>query len=220
MLSALAVANHLIHRAQQQELTLRGSQLQSLVYLAHGLRLGLLSEPLLDEPFLAGPEGVFAASLNLAGAAGDRALNRPLSELRRRDNGLLDELIPVLDPKESAIATLDQTWQRFHTSSTSALQRLIQKTGGPWHDLWHSPERLMGQFSTTLTLTWDQPDPATQPVPIANSSIRSWFRSALIKDMKQRAMEDGLEPTTRVGRKQAEKLLNAASPWDPSFTLS
>jgi uncharacterized phage-associated protein len=219
MLSALAVANHFIHRAQQQELRLSGVQLQSLVYLAHGMRLGLFSEPLIDEPFFAGPQGVFAASLNLAGAAGERELHRHLSEIVRNAHGLLDECIPVLADDEPAKATLDQTWARFHESSVEALDRLIRKTGGPWHDTWHSPERLMGKFTATLTHTWDAPTSGERPVAIANSGMRNWFRSALIKDTKRRDVEAGLEPTTRIDRKQAEKMLTAAMQWDPSMSI-
>lgn len=219
MLPALAVANHFLQRAEQQSVVLVGERLQSLVYLAHGLRLGLVGEPLLDEPVFAGPAGVSIASLNVASATGGRPVQARLTEVIRRSNGLLDEGIPVLHPEEPALITLDHVWQRFWPSSAEALTRLICKTGSPWHATWHSPERLLGRFAVTLSNTWDPLPESERPVAIANTTIRNWFRAALIRDHKQRAMQDGLEETVRIDAVRPEHLKASDGGWDASISI-
>ena len=220
MFSALAVANHFLKLAADQGVTLAGSQLQALVYIAHGLRLGMVGEPLLDEPVFAGPEGISIAALNIAGALGERPLLQRLTEVIRLKNGLLDECIPVLAQGESASVTLDHVWQRFGHSSTEALRRLIGQTGAPWHSTWHSVERLRGSYAITLAHTWDPMPESERPVAIANTTIRAWFRAAVIKDQKLRASEEGLEQTARIGQLKPEHLRQADSEWDASYTLT
>lgn len=220
MLSALAVANHFLKLAADQGVTLAGYQLQALVYIAHGLRLGMVSEPLLDEPVFAGPEGISIAALNIAGALGERPMLQRLTEVIRLQNGLLDECIPVLASEEAAAITLDHVWQRFSHSSSEALRRLVCKTGSPWHSTWHSAERLLGSHAITLTHTWEPLPDSERPVAMANTTIRAWFRAAVIKDQKLRAAEEGLEQTARIRQLKPEHLRQADREWDASFTLT
>ena len=220
MFPALAVANHFLKRSAQHGVVLTGAKLQALLYVAHGLRLGLVGEPLLDEPVFAGPAGISIATLNVAGAVGERPMERLLTKVIRRSNGLLDEGIPVLAPDESAQNTLNQVWERFHHTQMEALNRLICKAGAPWHSTWHSTERLQGQFAITLANTWDPIPEDERPVAIPNSQIRDWFRAAVIKDLKQRANEEGLEQTTRISRVTPGALRRPDRDWDASVTLT
>lgn len=215
MLPALAVANHLIQRAQQDEVTLLGAQLHTLIYLAHGLRLAMVSEPLLDDAVTANAEGVIVPALIQSGIGGERPVSRLLGEIITRPNGLLDEVIPIIARDEPAIATIERTWARFRHSSTEALERFVRKAGGPWHDSWHSPERMMGRYSSTLSHTWE-PVPADElPVPIPNTLIRAWFRAVLLKDLREQSASDGLEETVRISGAEAQPVLR----WNPSISL-
>jgi len=203
MYPASAIANHLIQLAELRGVPLQGAQLQTLVYLAHGLRLAMMSEALLDAPVFANQEGVVIAALNVNGVLGEAPVTRPITEIVQRPHGLLDEVVPVLRPDDPVHATIEETWSRFGGWSASALRNFVQTPGGPWNDTWNSPERLMGRYNTTLTLAWHLPPEPERPVVIANSLIRSWFRDFVIQNLRSRAAADGLEETTRISSYRA-----------------
>lgn len=175
MRPATAVANHLIQLARKSGQPLTGSQLQHLVYFAHGLRLALVNEPLLDEAVLADAEGVSIQGLKAHGIEGDT----PVSGLIRLQNE--EDQTPQLDSDDMACATLDMVWQRFGSFTAQHMGFFARSGDGPWDLTWHSAER---ENRDSLTL--------------ANSSIRQWFRKLLIQENRDRASADGLEQTVMI----------------------
>lgn len=207
MRSTLAVANQLIAFAQSARAVITGSQLQSLIYLAHGLRMGLISEPLLDDAVYADSSGVVIPSLNRAGALGARAVSHLLTEIRPTPQGLLDEVEPRLAPDDPAQDTLKLVWTRFHAFRAEDLATFICGPDSPWRDAWQNRGTRAGELGRTLSEVW-KPDPRSEaPVVIPNSAIRQWFRAMVIQEMKQRATEDGLDQTVRLAGRDLERSL-------------
>ena len=178
-----AVANHLIQRATQAGKTLTGGQLHNLVYFAHGLRLAMVNDPLLDEAVLADADGVSIQGLRAHGISGEKPVNGLLLLLVKRADGRIDDDTPELAADDPALATLDMVWQRFGSFTAQYMGFFVRSGDGPWDLAWHSTER---HDRETLTL--------------ANSAIRTWFRSLLIQENKDRAVADGLEETVMLSR--------------------
>ncbi len=178
-----AVANHLIQRATESGVTLSGSQLHHLVYFAHGLRLAMVHEPLLDEAVLADSEGVTIQGLKVHGIGGEKSVNGLLLLLVKRPDGRIDDDTPTLLPDDSSSITLDMVWSRFGSFAAGHMAMFVRSGGGPWATAWHAPER--GNRDT---------------VTLANSAIRDWFRSLLIQENKDRSSADGLEQTVLLSR--------------------
>lgn len=178
-----AVANHLIQRAMLSGKTLTGGQLHNLVYFAHGLRLAMVHEPLLDEAVLADEAGVTIQGLRAHGVGGEKPVTGLLLLLSKRPDGRIDDDTPVLADHDPALTTLDMVWARFGTFAAEHMAMFVCSGGSPWAEAWHSSER--GSRET---------------VTLANSSIRDWFRSLLILENKDRASADGLEPTVMLAR--------------------
>ena len=173
-----AVANHLIQRAMQSGKTLTGGQLHNLVYFAHGLRLAMVNDPLLDEAVLADAEGVSIQGLRVHGIGGEKPVNGLLLLLVKHADGRIDDDTPILPADDPALATLDMVWQRFGSFTAQHMGFFVRSGDGPWDAAWHAPER---EDRDTVTL--------------ANSAIRTWFRTLLIQENKDRAQADGLEAT-------------------------
>lgn len=178
-----AVANHLIQRATESGKTLTGGQLHNLVYFAHGLRLAMVHEPLLDEAVLADESGVTIQGLRAHGIGGEKPVNGLLLLLVKRADGRIDDDTPVLAPDDPALTTLDMVWSRFGGFAAAHMAMFVCSGGSPWAAAWHAPER-DGRDTVTL----------------ANSAIRDWFRSLLIQENKDRSSADGLEPTVLLAR--------------------
>ena len=181
MRPATAVANHLIQLARKSGQTLTGSQLHHLVYFAHGLRLALVNDPLLDEAVLADAEGVTIQGLKVHGIGGDTPVSGSILLQIKRADGQVEDHTPKLESDDMAGATLDMVWQRFGSFTAQHMSYFVRSGDGPWALAWHSPER-EGRDSLTL----------------ANSSIRQWFRNLLIQENKDRASADGLEETVMI----------------------
>lgn len=181
MRPATAVANHLIQLARKSGQTLTGSQLHHLVYFAHGLRLALVNDPLLDEAVLADAEGVTIQGLKVHGIGGDTPVSGSIRLQTERADGQVEDQTPKLESDDMACATLDMVWQRFGSFSAQHMGYFVRSGDGPWDLAWHSAER-EGRDSLTL----------------ANSSIRQWFRNLLIQENKDRASADGLEETVMI----------------------
>lgn len=181
MRPATAVANHLIQLARKSGQTLTGSQLHHLVYFAHGLRLALVNDPLLDEAVLADAEGVTIQGLKVHGIGGDAPVSGSILLQTKRADGQIEDHTPKLADDDMAGATLDMVWQRFGSFSAQHMGYFVRSGDGPWDLAWHSPER---EDHDSLTL--------------ANSSIRQWFRKLLIQENKDRASADGLEETVMI----------------------
>lgn len=178
-----AVANHLIQLASQSGKTLVGAQLHNLVYFAHGLRLAMVNEPLLDEAVLADADGVSLQGLRAHGVGGDKPVNGLLLLLTKRPDGRIEDDTPELAATDPAVATLEMVWQRFGSFTAQHMGFFVRSGDGPWDLAWHGPDR---NDRDTLTL--------------ANSAIRAWFRGLLIQENKDRAMADGLEETVMLSR--------------------
>jgi uncharacterized phage-associated protein len=178
-----AIANHLIQRASESGKTLTGGQLHHLVYFAHGLRLSMVHEPLLDEPVLADASGVSIQGLKAHSIMGNRPVNGLLLLLVKRADGRIDDDTPTLVADDPAIYTLDMVWSRFGSFAETHMAMFVRSSGGPWANAWYAPDR--GDRET---------------VTLANSDIRNWFRGLLIQENKDRANADGLEPTVLMSR--------------------
>lgn len=208
MRSAFAVANQIIRCAARDNASVCGNQLQCLIYFAHGLRLALVNEPLLDEAILANRDGVFIASLNAAGVRGTSRLKGMLLQWRNAPNGCLEEITPLLDDDDRALPTLDLVWNRFGSFGNYDLNMFVRSTDGPWDETWNDPERLAEKLSESITQVWvergDDPDKGVQ---VLNSVIRRWFRQLVILEQKEKASADGLEHTIHVARERAAETI-------------
>ena len=205
---AIAVANYLFEKAQAAKLPVNGAQLQCLTYFAHGLRLALVNLPLLDEAVLADRDGVSLASIARTGAGSNRNLTRLLTQLQPRENGLLEEVAPVLDERDPAIPTLETVWARFGGFSAYDLSIFVRGTGGPWDETWNDPNRLDGLLATTATQVWQPDADNDRAVVIPNSLIRRWFRQLVIQENRDQSAADGLDRTIMVGRNRLEETTN------------
>lgn len=192
MHSAIAVANHIIQRAQAAKSTLEGGQLHGLVYFAHGLRLALVNLPLLDEPIYADAQGVVIEGLQQVGAGTGTKVQALLGKIEKNHNGVLEELVPTLDPDEPAITTIDLVWNRFGMFSAQHLGVFVRGGGSPWDATWNDPARMGGEA----------------PVPMLNSRIRQWFRELVIQENRDLAAADGLDKTVMLARAKLEQTLN------------
>lgn len=209
----IAVANYLFEKAQAAKTPVNGSQLQSLTYFAHGLRLALVNLPLLNEAVLADKDGVSIASIARSGAGGSnggRTLNRLLTLVQTGAGGLLEEVAPVLDERDPSIPTLDTVWARFGGFSAYDLSVFVRGSGSPWDEVWNDPERIEGQLATTTTQVWEAESGSESALVIPNSVIRRWFRRLVIQENRDQAAADGLEKTVMVGRHRLEETANLA----------
>lgn len=173
-----AIANHFIQQATTADAVLTGAQLHHLVYFAHGLRLALVNDPLIDEAVLADEDGVRIQGLRVHGIAGAKPVNGLLLTLVKRADGRIDDDTPILAADDSCTATLNMVWQRFGSFTAQHMALFARSGDGPWDLAWHTPAR---EDRETVTL--------------ANTSIRKWFRSLLIQENRDRANADGLEDT-------------------------
>lgn len=205
---AIAVANYLFEKAQAAKLPVNGAQLQCLTYFAHGLRLALVNLPLLDEAVLADRDGINLASIAKSGVGTNRTIGRLLTQLQPRDNGLLDEVAPVLDERDPAIPTLDTVWARFGGFSAYDLSIFVRGTGSPWDETWNDPNRLDGLLATTATQVWQPEADNDRAVVIPNSLICRWFRQLVIQENRDQSAADGLDRTIMVGRNRLEETTN------------
>lgn len=207
---AIAVANYLLEKAQAVRMPINGAQLQCLSYFAHGLRLALVNLPLLDEAVLADRDGIHLASIGRAGVGTNRTVTQLLTHVHQRENGLLDEIAPVLDDRDPAIPTLNTVWARFGSFSAYDLSTFVRGTGSPWDQTWNDPGRLDGLLATTATQVW-QPEgevDSDRAVVIPNSLIRRWFRQLVIQENRDQSAADGLDRTIMVGRNRVEETAN------------
>lgn len=178
-----AVANYLIQRATLAKSVLTGSQLHTLVYFAHGLRMAMVNEPLLDEAVLGDHEGVVIDGLRAQGIGGDKPVMGIIVQLVKRPGGLIDDDTPMLNPKDPAIETLDMVWSRFGGFAASHLAMFVRSSDSPW------------------VAAWEQPgSQGRDTVPLVNSAVRNWFRALVIQENKDRASADGLEETVMLSR--------------------
>ena len=195
MRPALAVANALLNRATESGITLSGDALQSLTYFAHGLRLALVNDALLDEVVMAQRDGIFIESLASAGALGTRNINSPLTRVEKLPDGLLSVKTPALDADDPAAATLELVWSRFGRFGGYELGLFVRSAGSPWDEVWNDPQRLASKLSAVALQTWQEDGSGERALVIPNSLIRRWFRSLVIQEKKEQANAEGLEQT-------------------------
>lgn len=211
MRSAIAVANHIITSAEKDKAALSGSQLQYLSYFAHGLRLAMVNEPLLDEPVLADRDGVVISSLSAAGASNTRIVKDLMTTVEKLPSGMLTVLTPMLEQADPALPTLDLVWSRFGGVATYDLSTFVRSAESPWDEIWNDPERLAGKLSASITQVWrDQADGADRGIVIPNSVIRRWFRQMVIQEQKVRDGVEGLEHTVHVAHQRLEETIRVA----------
>lgn len=211
MRSALAVANYLLKRAQTSHTPLSGDQLQSLTYFAHGLRLALVNDALLDEVVLARRDGIFIEGLAGASATGSRTLTGLLTRVEDAKSGMLSEVTPELEADDPSCATLDLVWSRFGSFSGYELGLFARSVGSPWDETWNDPERLAAKLSTIATQTWREDDAIERALVIPNSLIRRWFRSLVIREQKDHDDADGLEHTVHAVGLHLEKTVRLST---------
>lgn len=211
MHSALAVANYLLKRAENSNTSLSGDQLQSLTYFAHGLRLALVNDALLDEVVMARRDGIFIESLASAVGIGTRTVTGLLTRVNNAKGGMLSEVTPTLESNDPACATLDMIWTRFSAFSGYELGLFVRSAESPWDETWNDPERLAAKMSAVSKQTWEDSDANERPLVIPNSLIRRWFRSLVIQEQKDHDDADGLEKTVHAVGLHLEKTVRISA---------
>lgn len=211
MRSALAVANELLNQADAGRTSLAGDQLQCLTYFAHGLRLALVNDALLDEVIMARRDGIFIESLAGAGASTTRTVKEPLTQFEKLPGGLFSEKAPTLDSGDPARDTIGLVWSRFGRFSGYELNLFARSTGGPWDEVWNDPERLEGKLSAAALQPWQEDPTRERMLVIPNSLIRRWFRSLVIQEKKDQASAEGLEETIHALGAHLEKTVRVSA---------
>lgn len=211
MHSALAVANYLLKCARDSNTPLSGDQLQSLTYFAHGLRLALVNDALLDEVVMARGDGIFIESLASAVGSGTRIVTSLLTRVDSAKGGMLSEVTPMLESADPACATLDMVWARFKTFSGYELGLFARSEEGPWDEIWNDPARLAAKLSAVATETWHEDEANERALVIPNSLIRRWFRSLVIREQKDHDQADGLEQTVHAVGSQVERTVRLSA---------
>lgn len=211
MRSALAVANELLNHAAAGRTDLGGDQLQCLTYFAHGLRLALVNDALLDEVVMARRDGIFIESLAGAGAGSTRTIKGHLTLFEKLATGLLSEKAPALDPADPARDTIGLVWSRFGQFSGYELNLFARSGGGPWDEVWNDPERLEGKLAAAAQQAWQEDPSRERTLVIPNSLIRRWFRSLVIQEKKDQASAEGLEETIHALSAHLEKTVRVSA---------
>lgn len=210
MRTVTAVANLFIQLAQAKQIRLTGSQLNALLYLAHGMRLAQLNKPLLDQPVLASRDGVSFAALNAAGLRQGRPVDDLIGTIVQSDDGNeLREQVRTLRADDPMRPLVKQAWTRYGNRSSYELTERVRSPGGPWDEIWNNPLRLSGGLETAPSGLRDEESGSELAAVIPDALIRRWFRKKMIEDQRRRALADGLERTMDISGKALEETIQA-----------
>jgi len=138
-----AVANYFLNKALAQERSLTHMQLQKLIYFAHGWRLGIKGDPLINERVEAWKYGPVVPSVwHEFKAFGSKPITRCATDFRIVDAGsssgldtldLSDIVTPSIDDDDEEVRKLlDRVWSVYGTWSGIQLSSASHEPGGPW----------------------------------------------------------------------------------------
>ena len=156
-----AVANWFLDRAEFDGETLSPMKLQKLVYLAHGWRLGLRGEPLLNEEVQAWDYGPVVSSLyHEFKDFGASPITRRAISMEMGPGGEWRAVTPGVPPTDKdEIALLERIWEVYRGYSGSQLSTMTHKAGSPW------------------SITRDRMDKRLRSTVISNTEIQEGFEA-------------------------------------------
>ena len=183
--SALAIANHFVQTAQAENIKdMTPAKLHGLVYCAHGWLLAAAAQPLIHGAVMADRDGLFVTELRDAGCWGTRNVTQLVTVVRMNPaRGLMEELTPLLPPKDPVLPALQWVWKTYGKLSSFQVGKHLKEAGGPWDLIWNDEER-----------------PDEEPKEIPNTTIKLWFRELSGKREAQ-AHHGKLTSTQRSERK-------------------
>lgn len=128
--TSLDVANYFLNKAKENNINLDNWYLQSLVYLANGVRLSAYNKPLFNDDVYAWDFGPVIKNL--------------YEKLMPYGNGFITEFIHPYNEgifKPDAIVCMNKTWDIFYiqfikdfkSEALKNVKSMILKEGGPWH---------------------------------------------------------------------------------------
>ena len=140
--SAKAVANEFLDLAKGEGRSLTPIKLIKLVYLAHGWRLGLFSQPLLNERVKAWRYGPVIPSLY---HEFKRFGNTNITSLAQEWRNKLGKPIRILativsykdDDPSSAGTIIESVWNAYKKLGPLTLSDLTHEDGSPWSITWN-----------------------------------------------------------------------------------
>lgn len=130
-ISAKDVANYFLNKAKENNTYLNNWYLQSLVYLANGIRIGAYNKPLFNEDVYAWDFGPVVRDL--------------YNKLMKYGNGFVTEFIDINNGsnifKKDAITCMDKAWEIFYIQyvkdykdeALNNVNHMITKKGSPWY---------------------------------------------------------------------------------------
>ena len=132
--SVLNIANAFLHKARSGGSSVDPLKLQKLVYLAHGWKLALTGEPLINENFEAWRYGPVVPEL--------------YHEFREFKAGPIHRLAHATDEplSENASSMIDQVWERYRGMSALELSALTHEPGSAWSQTYEAGS----MFSRTI----------------------------------------------------------------------
>lgn len=130
-LFVIRVANWFIEKANMEKSTIRQSQLHSLVYMAHALKLAQGKGALVNDTFNATEYGPYAYHLrmyttSMGGEPFKYLIHSP------NPNNIYELCMPVLHKDSEAIEYCETTWKNFRGYAGVVLFRTTRQDGTPW----------------------------------------------------------------------------------------
>jgi uncharacterized phage-associated protein len=162
MHSALAIANHFIQAALDQDLASRDftpAKVHGLVYLAHGWLLGSAGAPIIKGQVMADRDGVFIPELRDAGCTGTKNVTALVSVIEMDDKrGVMVEHTPQITRQNPTVSALAWIWKTYGPLSSFSITQHIKESGSPWDQVWMQARRANDA-----------------PRQIPNATIKAWF---------------------------------------------
>ena len=134
--SPKAVANAFLALAKQEGEGITPMKMQKLIYLAHGWGLGIVGEPLINEPVQAWKYGPVIESIYKEFKYfGNQPITSEAVEYSfNRDTLELDEEIPLIAANDSdAHELIHHVWNAYKQYSGGQLSTLTHQPDTPWH---------------------------------------------------------------------------------------
>jgi uncharacterized phage-associated protein len=133
--SPKAVANAFLALAKKEGEGITPMKMQKLIYLAHGWGLGILGEPLINEPVQAWKYGPVIESIyHEFKHHGNRPILTPASNLELNKKTLqIDEEFPEIPESDSdAHGLITHVWNAYKKYTGGQLSTITHEPGTPW----------------------------------------------------------------------------------------